>query len=242
MAESGQGYPHPKIIDKPELKSPSRYVIEAYLILALLTLLIYWLLPVMSLLISILDIHLFRFEMFVQSGLKKFVLTLKNEGLIVLFLSLNPPPPIIDKPEFKSPLRYLFEGSFTLALWALWVYWILPIFTLLIWIAGIQLFRYEIFIKGGLEELINILKNGGRIVLFITLIMLGWTYYNYLWFLRRGERRNKSELITFDKDIAQFFNVDVDLLKQLKKQNRIEVKLENGQIVLPLAQQSLNNV
>ncbi len=50
---------------------------------------------------------------------------------------------IIDRPVLKSPLRYLFEGSFTLALWALWVYWLMPIFTLLLWVFGFHLYYSE---------------------------------------------------------------------------------------------------
>jgi len=233
MAKSGQGHTHPEIIDRPEPKSSIRYLIEASFTLALMVLLGYWLLPVMSLLLSILDMGLFQYETFRPAGLEGFVPSLKNDCLIVLLGALNTQPQIIDKPELKSPLRYLVEGSFTLALWALWAYWILPVVTLLIWVTGIVLFRYEIFVRGGLEELIHMLKNGGLIVLIITLLMLSWTYYNYLWFLRRGERRNRYETITLDNDMARFFNVNVDLLKQLKKANRLEVKIHDRQIVLP---------
>ena len=49
-------------------------------------------------------------------------------------------PKIIDKPELKSPLRYLVEGSITLALWAIWGYWILPLLTLVLWLIGIEFF------------------------------------------------------------------------------------------------------
>lgn len=144
-------------------------------------------------------------------------------------------PQIIDKPDLKSPLRYLFEGSITFALWALWIYWILPLVTLVLWIMGFRLFYHELFSQGGLEEFIYTLKNGGLIILIISLMMLGWTYYNYLWFLRRGERRNKYEAITLDKDIAEHFKVDIELLKKLKQENRIEVKLDNNQRVIPQA-------
>ncbi len=145
----------------------------------------------------------------------------------------SPHPQIIDKPELKSPLRYLFEGSFTLALWALWVYWLLPVVTLFLWYLGFRLFREEFFIKSGLEELIIMLRGGGLFILAITGIMLAWTYYNYLWFLRRGERRNKFETIIFDRDIAQYFNVSEEELKKLKQESRIEITVVNNQIVLP---------
>ncbi|MFZ0485187.1 MAG: poly-beta-1,6-N-acetyl-D-glucosamine biosynthesis protein PgaD [Desulfobacterales bacterium] len=142
---------------------------------------------------------------------------------------------IIDRPVLKSPLRYLFEGSFTLALWALWVYWLMPIFTLLLWVFGFHLYYSENLLDGGLEELLNTLKNGGLAVLLVACVMLGWTYYNYLWFLRRGERRNKSEAIIFDGDIARYFNVDLGRLRRVRTQSIINISIDDDQIILPVA-------
>ena len=65
--------------------------------------------------------------------------------------------------------------------------------------------------------------------------MLSWSCYNYLWFLIRGERRSQSESIVFNKDIARYFNVDAEHVRKLKTENRIEVTIDNNQIILPEA-------
>ncbi|HDD44850.1 MAG TPA: poly-beta-1,6-N-acetyl-D-glucosamine biosynthesis protein PgaD [Candidatus Desulfofervidus auxilii] len=138
---------------------------------------------------------------------------------------------IIDEPQLKSPLRYIIEGSITLALWAIWIYWILPIVNLILWLLGIRLFYYQIFMKGGYEEFIVIMKQGGLIAFIITAIILLWIYYNYLWFLKRGERRTKKITIT-DEQISNFFNIDAKLLKKMKEKSCIKVLLKTKDILI----------
>lgn len=224
MGESGQRPAHTKIINKPGLKSPLRIFSEGLFTLVCWGVFAYLAAPVVSLLMKIFDIHMLFPGIDSTGGV--------NDKLVLVFYVLGSHPKIIDKPELKSPLRYLFEGSFTFALWALWVYWLMPLLTLLLWIFGFHLYYSENLIAGGLEELISTLKNGGVAVLAITFVMLGWSGYNYLWFLRRGERRNKSESIIFDEDIARYFNVDLGRLRNLRTQSLINITIDNDQIVL----------
>ena len=137
---------------------------------------------------------------------------------------------IIDQPYLKSSWRYLFEGSITLFFWALWIYWLLPVFTAVLWVLGIRLFYQEIFPQGGLEEFLTLLKDAGIVFLAIIAIIFVWTHYNYLWFLRRGERRNKVVPICLDQDLADFFQVDSEELEKVKKGSGIEVNLENQKL------------
>ncbi|MDY6843063.1 MAG: poly-beta-1,6-N-acetyl-D-glucosamine biosynthesis protein PgaD [Thermodesulfobacteriota bacterium] len=139
-------------------------------------------------------------------------------------------PQIIDKSELKSPLRYLIEGAVTIFLWSLWVYWISPILTLILWFFGIRFFYSEFFLKSGIGEVIHIMKDGGLVVLIITAVMLVWIYYNYLWFLKRGERRVSQTFIHYDKEFAQIFNIELDRLQKAKQTQRLEVNLTDGTI------------
>lgn len=139
---------------------------------------------------------------------------------------------IIDEPALKSPFRYLIEGSVTLFLWSLWVYWISPVVTVVLWFLGITLFQSELIVKGGLEEFLKILRTGGLLVLFITLLMLSWIYYNYLWFLKRGERRGVNVMLGSDENLARIAGVDLHLLKEAHKKNRIDVEVKDGKIVI----------
>lgn len=137
---------------------------------------------------------------------------------------------IIDKSELKTPWRYFLEGSITMAFWAIWVYWIYPVLTVILWVMGVQIIYTELFPGGAFLELIYILKQAGIIFLVIMAIILAWSYYNYLWFLQRGERRDKVVPICFDEDFAEFYKIDVNLLREAKKYNQIEVDLTNKKI------------
>ncbi len=134
---------------------------------------------------------------------------------------------IIDEPALKSPWRHLLEGSVTLFFWAVWIYWLLPVFTALMWYFGISLFYREIFPQGGMGEFLTLLRDAGITFLVIIAIIFIWTHYNYLWFLRRGERRNKLVTICHDEDLAKFFKVDVDQMRKGKESPLLEVHLEN---------------
>lgn len=139
---------------------------------------------------------------------------------------------IIDEPALKSPFRYLIEGSVTLFLWSVWAYWISPVVTALLWFFGIRLFQTEFIIKAGIEEFLHILKTGGLLVLLITLLMLGWIYYNYLWFLKRGERRGVNAMLGSDEHLARITGVDLYLLRDAKEKNRIEVEVKGRKTII----------
>jgi len=59
-------------------------------------------------------------------------------------------------------------------------------------------------------EFLTLMKQAGIVFLVIIVILFIWTHYNYLWFLRRGERRNKLVSICRDEDLAKFFKLDVE--------------------------------
>lgn len=139
---------------------------------------------------------------------------------------------IIDEPTLKSPFRYLVEGSVTLFLWSVWVYWISPLVTALLWFLGIQLFQRELITKAGIEEFLDIVKTGGLLVLCITLVMIGWVYYNYLWFLKRGERRGNTAERADDEALVRIAGVDLDHLKKAREKTRLEVEIKNGQTLI----------
>jgi len=99
---------------------------------------------------------------------------------------------IIDKPELKSPLRHLIEGSITLALWAIWIYWLIPLVTLFLWALGLKLFYQSVIVDVALFELIELLKSGGTVILIVIILNIIWIFYNYqMIFKRKGDRRKQ---------------------------------------------------
>ena len=135
-------------------------------------------------------------------------------------------PEVFVKDEVKSPLRRGVENFITTVCWGIYLYLLLPIFTLVLWIFGIQTIYTELFGAKGYEELIRLLKNGGITTLVILIIISGWTYYNYFWFKRRGERRGNSVRISSDADMSALLETDVSAMEEIRKSRRLEICVE----------------
>ena len=128
--------------------------------------------------------------------------------------------------KVKSPLRRFIEDFITVVCWGIYLYLLLPMFTLVLWIFGIQTIYDQIIGEKGYEELIRLLANGGITVLVVLVIITGWTYYNYLWFLRRGERRGGQVKISSDMEMAGMLETDINAMEDIRKAHRLEVRVD----------------
>ena len=144
-------------------------------------------------------------------------------------------PEIIDRQDLKSRGRTMLESFITLAFWTGFVYLLVPLVTLCLWVFGVQIAYTQLFGAEGLVQLVKIIKGGGLMVLFITLMILGWGYYNYLWFRIRGERRNKQVLICYDEDFSALYHLDLQTLQAAKEQSRLLVTLSDGCVAVQRA-------
>jgi len=135
-------------------------------------------------------------------------------------------PEILVKDEVKSPLRRVVENFITVVCWGIYLYLLLPLFTLVLWVFGIQTVYYELFGEKGYEELVQLLKNGGITTLVILILISGWTYYNYFWFKRRGERRGNQVRISSDVDVSALLETDVSAMEEIRKSRRLEICVE----------------
>jgi poly-beta-1,6-N-acetyl-D-glucosamine biosynthesis protein PgaD len=144
--------------------------------------------------------------------------------------SRYPHPKIIDRQDLKSRSRILLESLITLAFWTGFLYLLIPIVTLCLWVFGVRIAYTELIGAKGVAELVKIIKNSGIIVFFVTLIILGWSYYNYLWFRVRGERRNSRVMICYDEDFSALYHLDLQTLQTAKTQNRLVVTLTDGRL------------
>jgi len=126
----------------------------------------------------------------------------------------------------KSPLRKFIEDTITVVCWGIYLYLLLPLFTLVLWVFGVQTIYDQIIGEKGYEELARLLQNGGVTVLVIFLIVSGWTYYNYLWFLRRGERRGGQVKISSDVEMAGMLATDSTAMEAIRRSHRLEIRVD----------------
>jgi poly-beta-1,6-N-acetyl-D-glucosamine biosynthesis protein PgaD len=127
---------------------------------------------------------------------------------------------IVDRPELKSELRKVAEGSITFLLWLLWSYFILPVINLILWFFGIRLFYIEVLSREAYRYFLTFLHKSLWIVLITAAVMLIWILYNYLGYRRRGDRRRRIKVVR-ERDIAAYFKVDPDTLRALKKRKSL---------------------
>jgi len=143
-----------------------------------------------------------------------------------------PQTEIIDKPELESVFKRFVEGSITAALWLIWLYWILPFLTIILWFLGIRIFYHGLFEGGVSTEIIEVFKNGGIAIIIVLLLETIWINYNYrMIFKKRGERRKFAEPAT-DAELAQYFNIDLETLTDAKKYQRLEVNIKRSVITV----------
>lgn len=141
-------------------------------------------------------------------------------------------PEIIDRPKLKSPFRHFVEGSVTLTLWAVWLYWILPILTIFLWLLGVRFFYYKIFLGRSLIQLLEVMKEGAIAILLIFILNLFWISYNYRFIFKRvGERRKQVRKCT-DKMVADFFKIDLGILEKAKKERLINLTLTDKGFII----------
>jgi len=126
---------------------------------------------------------------------------------------------IINKSEAKSATRKVVELSLTTAVWALWLYLLLPILNILMWIIGLASISTELFEKGGHLVFINLVQQMGLVILITFTIMRLWGIYNYYRF-GRHERRSHETPDSMEK-LSRYFQLEPAALAHLETRKEI---------------------
>lgn len=135
--------------------------------------------------------------------------------------------------ESRSPLRKGTENVFTVVCWILYLYLILPLFTMILWYLGVRTF-YDRFIgERGYSDLLFLIREGGVIVLCVMIVLLGWSQYNYIWFKRRGERRGTRPIQDSDRQFSELLGCMPEDMPEVRKARRLEIQaVEAGYRIL----------
>jgi poly-beta-1,6-N-acetyl-D-glucosamine biosynthesis protein PgaD len=141
-----------------------------------------------------------------------------------------PHPKIINRRDLKSRSRMVMESLITLAFWTSFIYLLIPLVTLCLWMFGVKIAYTELIGNRGLSAFIKIIKNSSTVVFYISLIILGWSYYNYFLFKIRGDRRNTRVMICYDEDFCALYHLDLETLHGAKEQRRLMVTLTGGRV------------
>ena len=115
---------------------------------------------------------------------------------------------IIDNPDLKSFFRNMGEWSFTVIMWGLWVYLLLPLLNIIFWLLGVRHFYVEIIEKGGYLEFLNLVERMGWTILIVFVILRLWGFYNYKRFV--GLNRRKFPLPTTIEQLSEYYKIPAE--------------------------------
>lgn len=128
-------------------------------------------------------------------------------------------PPLEDRADLRSFLRNTTEWSFTLVMWALWIYLLLPLLSLILWVVGLPYIYQTVFTADVINRLINLLVNMGWAMLAIFIGLRGWGYYNYYVFGRLNRRKQQPE-VTPDQ-MGRHFGLNPEEVKAMQQRREI---------------------
>lgn len=128
---------------------------------------------------------------------------------------------IINEPRLQRLKQRYAYSLVTLIFWAIWLYLLLPLFSLLAWLVGIRLFYQEMIAEKGYRSFFDLVGGYALVVLVIAAFFLGWAGYNLFRF--RGKERRKSVGSVDKTDIARQFAVEVDQLNKWHRAKRLTI-------------------
>lgn len=138
---------------------------------------------------------------------------------------------IINQPHLQS-FQQKFASLFLTALsWLLWLYFLLPLFTLGGWLLGVKNLSDEIRWFGGYKTLLELLELYGEIIVVIALIWLLWTLY--LSWLHAG-LTPKSFVQVSDRQLCEAFNIQEATLLQAKAGQKLSVYFDDHASIIAI--------
>jgi poly-beta-1,6-N-acetyl-D-glucosamine biosynthesis protein PgaD len=103
------------------------------------------------------------------------------------------------KPNDENGLQRAAEFTVTTLFWLAWLYLIMPLVSLLLWIAGVQLFVDEMIIRGGLQALIEDLLRYGLVVLSMLIVTVVWVTWNLRHYGGHNKRTHQPQPVSLEE-------------------------------------------
>lgn len=112
---------------------------------------------------------------------------------------------IIDAPHLQSFGQRVCSIFASILCWGLWIYFLVPVISLLGWLFGVRSFSAEVRWFGGYKSLLELLQIYAMTVLVIVLVWLLWAWLSTLF--------NKKEMITQENSINSVFT-EIDITQE----------------------------
>jgi poly-beta-1,6-N-acetyl-D-glucosamine biosynthesis protein PgaD len=131
-------------------------------------------------------------------------------------------PLIIERPEHLLSARKLTNHLMTLLWWSLWVRFVLPLVTLVLWMSGWRGVSVDLLGRDGLNALLSRLPLYATVVAVVCGTLIVWALINW-WRFSDRERRKFSGAVN-TAAAAQFYGLDPHQLVRWQAQRRLVVQ------------------
>jgi poly-beta-1,6-N-acetyl-D-glucosamine biosynthesis protein PgaD len=146
---------------------------------------------------------------------------------------------IINQPHLQSLQQKLGSAFLVCMSWLLWLYFLLPVFTLAGWLMGVKSLSDEIRWFGGYKTLLELLQMYGGIILLIAIGWLSWTFF-LSWL--HASIKPEPHLPVTNQELANRFHVDIDQLIDIRSHQKIMVYHDEKANIIRLDHIENNNI
>jgi poly-beta-1,6-N-acetyl-D-glucosamine biosynthesis protein PgaD len=122
----------------------------------------------------------------------------------------------------------------TVGFWAVWLYLVMPLVSLLLWVFGVR-FSFEELTKDGLGGLLASLVSYSSILLALVGLLGLWITWNVVRYGGRHDRRTVKQAETTDEKVREAFRLDGSLLQMLRSERLVRIDLDKDDCVVVIA-------
>jgi biofilm PGA synthesis protein PgaD len=138
---------------------------------------------------------------------------------------------IINQPHLQSLQQKIGSGFLAFLSWVLWLYFLLPLFTLGGWLLGVKNLADEIRWFGGYKTLLELLELYGEIIIVIATLWLFWSLY--LSWLHSGISPQTQSQVT-EEQLCAVFKLKPEQLQEAKGKNKLTVHFDEQAQILTI--------
>jgi poly-beta-1,6-N-acetyl-D-glucosamine biosynthesis protein PgaD len=146
---------------------------------------------------------------------------------------------IINQPHLQSVQQKLGSLFLSLLSWLLWLYFLLPLFTLGGWLLGVKNLADEIRWFGGYKTLLELLELYGEIIIVIAVLWLLWTLY--LSWLHAGVSTSEQTQVS-EQQLCAVFKLNADQLQKAKRGKKLTVYFDEHALITTIEYEHADKV
>jgi poly-beta-1,6-N-acetyl-D-glucosamine biosynthesis protein PgaD len=125
----------------------------------------------------------------------------------------------------RAGVRHLTEITITAFFWAAWLYLIMPLLSLLLWLAGIHFFVEEMIVRGGYEALLGELLHYGLVVLGMCAVIGLWVGWNRQHYGGHNLRVRQPAPVR-PEELAEYVSVSEEVLHAVQDARTLRVTFD----------------